>query len=252
MVRLLVRNGVTWKEFSDLAKEVYVDIARRDYGLQGRPTNNARVALLTGLSRREVTRVRDILTGEKPSDSPPESRISVLLSAWHLDPDFLDASGNPAALAESGEQRSVAALFKRYAGDLPHGALLKEMRQLGLIDLVDGRYRVKARNYVRNPADPDILRQAGQALHDHGTTLTHNLDTERREPARFERMASTPRLEKKHVEAFQDFVADKGQAFLEEADAWLAEHASDDDSDKDETTVRAGVGVYLIKDDERN
>ena len=45
----------------DKAQEVYVDVARADYGIDGRPTNNSRVAMLTGLSRREVARVRDML-----------------------------------------------------------------------------------------------------------------------------------------------------------------------------------------------
>ena len=49
---------------------VYVDVAGRDYGLQGRPTNASRVAMITGLSRREVSRVRKTLaTRDEPSRS---------------------------------------------------------------------------------------------------------------------------------------------------------------------------------------
>ena len=66
IVRVLLRNGVTWSEFADLGKELFVDVARSDYGIQGRPTNTARVALMTGLSRREVTRVKGALAGEQP------------------------------------------------------------------------------------------------------------------------------------------------------------------------------------------
>ena len=251
VVRLLIRNGVTWQEFAELGKEVYVDIARRDYGLQGRPTNNARVALITGLSRREVTRVRAILTGEKPAQQPTENRISVLLGAWHLDPDFLDAEGHPAALEAAGDIGSINHLLKRYAGDLPHGALLKEMLQLGLIEFAAGRYRVLARSYIRNPADPSIVRQAGRALHDHAATLTHNLDAHRAEPPRFERMATTPRLKAADLGELRSLIEKRGQAFLEDVDAWLAEHTVTAEN-HDTKTVRAGVGVYLIRDDERS
>jgi hypothetical protein len=52
---------VTWAELADLSKEVFVDVAGCDYGLQGRPTNASRVAMITGLSRREVARLRNIL-----------------------------------------------------------------------------------------------------------------------------------------------------------------------------------------------
>ena len=63
VVRMLLRSGITWKDFAELSKGVFVEVAREDYGLRGRPTNSSRVALLTGLSRREVARVRDLADG---------------------------------------------------------------------------------------------------------------------------------------------------------------------------------------------
>jgi len=254
IVRWLLRSGVTWGEFAELSKEVYVDVARRDYGIQGRPTNNSRVAMITGLSRREVTRVRDVLIGEAEAAEPPSTRVAQVLSGWHLDPDFLDADGQPAVLPADGERRSVAALLKRYAGDLPHGAFLKELQQLGVVEK-SGKddFRVLARDYLRAAADPDIVRQLGVALHDHGATLAHNVDTERTEPARFEGIASTPRLAPRYARAFAKFAGERGQALLEEIDAWLVRHEVKRTEKKGVDThgVRAGLGVYLIRDDAR-
>lgn len=254
VVRLLLRSGVTWGEFAELSKEVFVDVARRDYGIQGRPTNNSRVAMITGLSRREVTRVRDVLIGETTPAPAPASRVAQVLSGWHVDPDFQDAEGQPRVLAAEGEKHSVEALLKRYAGDLPHGAFLKELQQLGLVERVgnDG-YRVLARDYLRGPADPDIVRQLGVALHDHAATLAHNVNTERTEPARFEGMASTPRLAPRYARAFSEFAAERGQAFLEEVDAWIVRHEvkGNDGKEADDHGVRVGMGVYLIRDDAR-
>lgn len=253
VARLLLRSGVTWAEFAELSKETFVDVARRDYGIQGRPTNNSRVAMITGLSRREVTRVRDVLIGEASADEPPASRVAQVLSGWHVDPEFIDEAGRPIELALSGATRSIEALLKRYAGDLPHGAFLKELLQLGVVNkAANGSYRVLARDYLRSAADPDILRQLGVALHDHATTLAHNVDTEREEPARFEGMASTSQLAPRYARAFADYAAARAQAFLEEIDAWLVRHevkALDDPEDSG--GVRMGLGVYLIKDSKR-
>jgi hypothetical protein len=255
VVRLLLRSGVTWAEFAELSKEVFVDVARRDYGIQGRPTNNSRVAMITGLSRREVTRVRDVLIGEVSAPEPPTSRVSQVLSGWHVDPEFLDAGGHPAVLSATGETRSIEALLRRYAGDLPHGAFLKELQQLGLVERTgDDGFRVLARDYLRGAADPDIVRQLGVALHDHGATLAHNVNTEKTEPARFEGMASTPRLAPRYVRAFAKFAAERGQAFLEEIDAWLVRHevkSGDKKEVDDQDGVRAGIGVYLIRGEAR-
>jgi hypothetical protein len=257
VIRLLLRSGVTFSEFAELSKEVFVDVARRDYGIQGRPTNNSRVAMITGLSRREVTRIRDVLIGEAPAPVPPAGRVAQVLSGWHVDPEFLDAAGEPAVLSAEGEVGSVEALLRRYAGDLPHGAFLKELLKLGVVEKAGAkRYRVLARDYLRGPADPDIVRQLGVALHDHAVTLTHNVNAERTDPARFEGMATTPRLAPRYARAFAQFAAARGQTFLEEVDAWLVRHETKADGEADDGAgarrgVRMGIGVYLIRDETR-
>ncbi len=250
VVRLLQRSGITWAEFAELGKEVFVDVAGTDYGLQGRPTNAARVAMITGLSRREVSRVRKTLAGVEDPKQSSGSSIAQVLSGWHLDNDFLDAHGNPLRLAADGEGASFATLLKRYAGDTPHGALTKELLKLELIaEIEPGLYEVRAREYIRSALDPDMLRQVGVALHDHGMTLAHNVDSERTEPPRFEGMASNPRVARIHLEDFQRYLDTRGQAFLEEIDAWLAAHEVDETESSKSENVRLGAGVYLIHDE---
>lgn len=248
-VRVLLRNGVTWGEFAEIGKEVFVEVAREDYGVQRRPTNTARVALMTGLSRHEVTRVKNVLTGARDRGEPPPNRISQILTAWHTDTDFLAADGSPLVLATTGEGASVTTLLKRYAGNMPHGAVLKELEQLDLVEQTDAGFRVKARQYIRSAADPDLVRQAGVALHDHGTTIAHNLDAKRTEPARFERSATQVALPQRHVRAFRELLEREGNAFLEKIDAWLtARRARERTRGR---VVRTGVGIYLIHDERK-
>ena len=254
VIRMMLRGGVSWLEFADLSKEVYVDVARRDYGLQGRLTNASRVALLTGLSRREVGRVRDIIEGEQPRRSAPLDRLSQVLTGWHADKDFIDDDGRPKQLEREGEGASIATLLQRYAGDMPHGAVLKELEQHGLVVREQDRYRVTARSYIRSAGDQDRIRQAGIALHDHAATVVHNIDGERATPARFERMATATALPSQHVSEFEQFAAQRGQVLLEEIDGWLSEHsvAATDDADAVSTdSLRCGLGVYLIYDESR-
>lgn len=249
LVRVLLRSGVTWAEFAELGKEAYVEVARSDYGVQGRPANNSRVAVLAGLSRHEVTRVREVLTGETPADEPPASRVAQVLSGWHLDAEFCDAAGKPKVLPASGGVGSMEALLKRHIGDLPRGAFLKQLQQLGLVEQAADGFRVLARDYIRGTSDPDILRQLGVALHDHAATLAHNVDTERTEPPRFEGMATTTRLAPRYARAFSELAARRAQEFLEEIDAWLLRHELKDPNDP--SGIRMGLGMFLIKDSKR-
>jgi hypothetical protein len=249
LVRVLLQNGVSWSDFTEVAKEAFVQVARDDYGVQGRPTNTSRVALMTGLSRREVTRVKDVLLGERARETAAPSRISQILTAWHVDPRFMASDGRPATLAATGGGATMAALLKSYAGDTPHGAVIKEMTDLGLVERTPQGFRALAREYIRGGSDPDLIRQAGVALHDHGNTVAFNVDSKRSGPARFERMATNRALPRRYVRAFEAFLEIEGQAFLERADGWLAARAAN--AADDDRTVRVGVGVYEINELQR-
>jgi hypothetical protein len=247
IVRFLLRNGVTWNEFKELSKDMYVDVARQEYGIQGRPTNNARV----GLSRREVSRIRNkLLEGAESPDLRQGNRISRILTGWHVDSEFQNEDGQPKDLPATGPTGSLFTLLKRYAGDLPHGALKKEMLQLGLIEeKPNGRLKVLQRDYVYTTLDPEIVRQMSVALHDHATTLEHNINPDRKKPARFERMADNARISTRSAKTFMKLVESRGMEFLQEIDAWLSTHEIDESNDDTDRHVRLGVGVYLIHDD---
>jgi hypothetical protein len=249
-VRLLLRAGIGWIEFASIAKQTFVEVAREDYGLQGRPTNSARVALMTGLSRREVARIKKDLDGVVGGATAGSSRISQVLTGWHLDPEFLDANGQPATLPEHGGTGSLSSLLDRFGGDMPRGALVKEMRQLGLIAIDNERATVKARDYIRTPADPDMLRQGSLAIRDHASTVVHNVNASPTSKPRFERMATQVDVDPQDAEAFGNFLAEKGQAFLEAMDRWLAQRkAGTGPAGIYRKAVRTGVGMYLIYDE---
>jgi hypothetical protein len=37
LVRVLLRNGVSYRTFADFAKWVYVDVATKEFGIEGEP-----------------------------------------------------------------------------------------------------------------------------------------------------------------------------------------------------------------------
>ncbi len=250
VVRMLLRSGITWKDFAELSKAVFVEVAGEDYGIRGRPTNASRVALMTGLSRREVARVRKLSAAQQADAAgAPQGRLSQVLSGWHQDPDFLDAHGKPRDLAPDGPGASMAELLDRYGGDLPPGAILKEMKSVKLIEeTCEGRLRVLSRTYLRSPVDPDIIRQAGVTLHDHGQTVAHNVNGSRCEPARFDRMVSNANVPGSLVPAFSRLVEERGQAFLELLDDWLSEHELPAEHNSSDSPHRMGVGMFLFEE----
>lgn len=247
IARMMIRGGVPWKEFADITKAAYVDAASADYGISGRPANASRVALLTGISRRDVARIRNAeVDGSEDPAAAPQSRISQILSHWHQDEDFTDDAGKPLDLPVEGD-RSIATLFQRSAGDLPNVAILKELIRIGTVQVLDdGRYRVLSRDYVPANVDPDIIRQMSVTLYDHCDTLAWNVSPERDGPPRYERIAVNVRISQKAAEEFQQYASDRGQAYLEEMDRWLTDHETPDDGRR-HRHQRVGVGVYVFQ-----
>ncbi|MFT5501393.1 MAG: hypothetical protein ACI88G_001530 [Woeseiaceae bacterium] len=205
--------------------------------------------MMTGLSRREVARIRDRLLDDVDSRIGRRgNRISEILTAWHLDAEFTDATGQPKDLPSTGPTGSLSSLLKRYAGDLPHSAFVKEMFQRKLIaKMEDGQFTVLKREFIYTSLDPEIVNQMSASLHDHAATLDHNLDNARKSPLRFEGIVDNARLSASSAKAFMTLVETRGLDFLKEMDGWLSNHEIGATNSIDTRDVR--VGVYLIHDD---
>lgn len=254
LVHVLLRCGVSYKDFVEQVRRVYVEVAASRFGRRGRPTNVSRIALLTGLARRDVRRVRELHeAADAPVEAPPSgfvSRGSLLLSAWHQQPQFLDAQGAPALLTIDGPAPSFALLVREVGGgDVPASTLLKELRNAGAVEqLADGRLRALKRNFIPQSLDPNLVRLWGSVVTDIARTYEHNLMRPRGEPARFERAAVDDCIDPAAIPEFRAFLDREGQQFLERVDAWLNEHRLPPEQGGRVHGIRLGAGVYHVQD----
>lgn len=245
IARILLKAGVNWKELVEVCKATYVEVATEDFGIRGRPTNVSRVAILTGFSRREVRRLRDLLAEEQPVAFDRMNYATRVLSGWYGDKDFVDDSGSPRRLQTAGSNPSFETLCSRYSGDVPATTMLKELRHVGAVaDDDDGRLSVKTRYYMPVLTDPGQVLRSGYVLRDLGETVAYNLHRDADQPSRFERCAEVANVPTSAVAEFREFIEREGQAFLERVDEWLTEH-EDDESDNG---VRLGLGAYWIEE----
>lgn len=248
VARLLLRSGVTWKEIAELTKMTLVGVAAEEFGQHGRPASSSRIALATGLGRREVKRLRDLLAtpgATSASDALATLNLaSRLLSGWHRDPDFTGPRGKPRLLAPHGEP-SFESLARRYAPDIPPTAILRELKSVGAVrETPTGKLRVIERYYMPTQLATESIVRGGSALADFATTMVHNLFAGRK-PTRFEARASNLRVKRTAARAFQTYLERHGLEFLEQADDWLSAR----EAGEDEPAIRLGVGVYMIRDD---
>jgi len=253
VVLLLLRSGISWKDFADVGKEKFVTVATESFGIRGRPTNIARVAILSGLDRREVARLRH--AAREPGAAPQGymSKPAQLLHAWHHDARYLDSSGNPKELGiEGAEEGSFSELVHRYAPGIPLVAMIKELRAAGAIaDVAGNRVRALKRHYIPRELNENLIRLWGSVLRDLATTFEHNVYRDQADPPRFERRAISLRVDPKALPQFREMLEREGQAFLERVDEWLAAHEVGSSADESKPGIRLGVGVYHVQDKDR-
>lgn len=253
IVSLLIRAGVTHRAFTKLSKQVFVTVAAREYGIAGRETNDTRIAMLTGIDRREVKRLKIQLL-EDSSEAPDlqnQNRVTRLLSGWHQDPDFLDDNEKPIVLNPKGDHPSFESLANRFGGDVTVSALMSEMIQGGVVEKnADGTLTVLKRYYIPSRHDMDALARASAVIKDFSDLLVHNLylaDPDKNLPYGFERTAINTNMSPEQLEAFQEFLDKEGQTFLENVDQWLTDHESSDENGDGNITL--GAGAYFINKD---
>jgi hypothetical protein len=249
IVRLLVKSGMSWKEFSELAKLVFVDVVSEEYGKKGRPANVSRIAILTGLSRHEVRKQRALASTDEDGDEFARflTRGARVLSGWHQDKDFLDSAGEPRDLPLEGDDFTFADLSRRYGGDVPVVAMLKELKTTGaVVETAEGLIKVLKRAYIPQSFSPERVRLWGSVLHDIGETIEHNMTRAQDDAPRFERRATGLRVDRTALPAFRRFLQSEGQALLEQADRWLTDHSVKASAAADRRALRVGVGIYEI------
>lgn len=245
---MLLKTGMTWREFSELAKSVFVEVATDEYGIGGRPTNISRVSILTGIGRKEVKRQRDLLADEAPPAPRKRTDATRVLSGWFQDPVFLGDDGKPAHLNEVGDDVSFEALCKRYGGDIAGPTMLKELLKTETVkrDREGLLYPVK-RYYQPAQHDDENLMWAVGMIRDLTRTMNNNVFKSDETLLRFGGAAENLEVRADCTELFRAYLDQRGQAFLEDIDDWLTRHSAHDLEDSTES-ARLGVGLFAIED----
>lgn len=242
---MMLKCGMTWKEFSDLSKLVFVETATDEYGIRGRPTNVSRVSILTGISRKEVKRQRDLLLAHEEPSTRKTNDATKVLSGWFQDPDYLDANLAPRLIPEEGAAPSFEALCDRYGGDVAVPTMLKELIKTNAVErLASGELKVLSRYYQPAVHDDENLMFAADRIYDVIRTMNNNVFLEDGGALRFGGYADNDSIPVSAIPEFREYLDKRGQAFLEEIDDWLAGRAAER---PDGPTARVGISLFATQ-----
>lgn len=246
LVRILLRNGVAYGSFAELAKQVYVDTALADFMPAGKKPTISRVSALTGLTRKEAKRLHERDASDNPDHALRYNRAVRVISGWVNDQQFHEPPGQPAELPVEGGERCFAALVKKYSGDVPTQSMLAVLSAAESVAVNGGQVRLLQHAYVPGNDDIDKLNIMGTDTAELLATIDHNLTCDAR-ARRFQRKVSNHQLRADALPDFKLLASDKAQTLLEELDSWLSRHEVEPGTDEQQPGHYVSLGIYFFE-----
>ena len=260
LVRLAVKNSVTYPEFGEALKQAYVDVAAKQIGASGNSPNEEGISLITSVQASEV---RDILSsdsaarfGAKAQESNPLPKV---LGGWHTDVRYTGPYGVLRDLEfamgkNTGESSATfTELASTYCPGISPQVLLDELIRTGCVQGVgNGFYRAIKRSYIPDPLSAASILLFARVVHNVCETLEVNLRAESAGGnGLIERTVYTVHgVRRQDLKEFDKFIRARGQIFADDIDNWLSDR--DEEGRKDGVQMGVGFYHYLVnEDDER-
>jgi hypothetical protein len=210
-------------EFEVAVRLAFVQVAAVQGRTKGGRTNVSRIAAMTGLTRKEVRQLLQILEakGRLVAPSTSRQRTARVLEAWRTDPLYLDDRGRPRLLSVTGAEPSFVSLVRSYAGDVTPAAVLRELERTGAVRSTgEGYVRCRASSTASGAADSAFLLEFARRLQEFTSAMAALADSGDARAFYGFRQAelAPPDL----ARLFRTTFADRAASLLDGADRWVA------------------------------
>ena len=253
LIRVMLRNGLPFAAFAEIAKRAYVEVAAKEFGVPGKRQSNSRIAIITGLTRKEIQR----LVNETGAQDDEEminryNRAARVVYVWCHDEKYTDDDNQSIHLpfdSEDKYQVTFSQLVKEYSGDVPPRAILDELLRVGVVRLdVQEHIELLAPAYIPTTGEAEKLLLLGRDVSGLIATMDRNIHGLGDKP-HFQRKVFYDNLPNEAVEGIHMLLASDGQALLEKFDKYMSENDRDSNPTvRGEGRRAIGVGLYFFEE----
>ncbi len=177
LVRLLIANGVTYPQFAQALKRVFLEAARADLARHGDKPSDSALSLRSGVHRKDV-RAFGQRGAVQPSGNRSLSMASLVFAKWSRDAAYVGADGKPRPLplrARDAGELSFEALTWSISKDFHPRSILDELLRLDLAELDGETVRLRCDAFVPTAAFTELAHYFGANLRDHAAASADNL-----------------------------------------------------------------------------
>lgn len=239
---------------AELLKYVCVEEACRKQGEgTGNPTDS-KVALLSGVHRKEVKRIREELAQSGAHDVPLRhgaNSAAQLIALWMTHPDFQNEQGEPLCLPMRDDSApSIEALAQLIKADMRPRTIVDDLIQAGVAEERADKICLLRSSYISDLPE-DRLAFMANNVGDHFMAAVHNL--EGNTPTFLEQALFFDELSTDDLELIRPELRRLGEKLLRDAYRKVAKQSSETnpvaDSARARPSRRMRMGVYYFEDD---
>ncbi len=240
LIRLLIEKGMTFPQFRELMKTLYVEVATEHFSLDEKTPSDSRIFVLTGIHRKDIKRIRE---QDEPVITSSASLGAEIIARWNGMAEFLDDKNKPRALLKSGkgDVAGFEQLVSSVNKDVRSKVILEEWLRLNIVCMKDDYVVLNKSAFVANKEFKDMAYYLGHNVHDHLASCVNNILAE--EEPMLERSVYYASLTEDSVNKLNTIASKKGKELLQHVNK-QAIKLYDADKDKADANHRMRLGVY--------
>jgi Family of unknown function (DUF6502) len=254
MAQMMISHGLQFGAVTELLKKAMVYAAVANIGIGDRSVTDSRIAVLTGVHRKDVRRLREEPAPKSATDvaEPLMSIGAQVVARWISDPAYLTAHNQARALARTPRhakpgEPDFTSLVAQISQDVGARAVLEELLRLGIAHSPDeGHVALHSNAFIPQEGINEAFHFLASNVSDHLASAVHNLRPDRITHAMLEQSAFSQNLSDEDANELEQTArilwVTALQQFLQKATA--AEQRS---SKKPNASQRVRFGVYFHK-----
>jgi len=246
LIRLLIEKGLTFPQFRDLMKILYVDVANETFTENGNQPSDSRIFVLTGVHRKDIKRIREQSNTPDQTINNAASLNGEIVARWISMPEYLDKKGKPRKLLRSknNNQAGFEQLVSSVNKDVRPKVILDEWLRLNMVSIKDDYIVLRRTAYVSNKEFNDMAYYLGHNVHDHLASCVNNILVT--DNPMIERSVYYASLTENSVNKLRSIANKKGNELLQHLNK-QAIKLYDTDKLKDDANYRIRLGVYWFQ-----
>ena len=243
LIRLLIEKGITFPQLRDLVKELYVEVARKDFSLDGNEPSDSRIFVLTGIHRKDIKRIRQQSESAYSNVTASASISGEIFARWTSLSEYLDEKGGPRPLLKNakGDEVDFEGLVSSVNKDVRPKVILEEWLRLNIVRQKDDFVILNKSAFVTNKEFNELAYYLGHNVHDHVASCVNNI-LEENDPM-LERSVYYARLKEDSVKKLNAIATEKGNELLQQLNKQAIKFY-ETDKDSEDAKYRMRLGVY--------